>query len=150
MLRKDIPDIRLLRSADPRVAAQMHDLEPYRPVSSQPAIRRDLSIAVDATEDAETLGDKVREALGEDADAVEDVAILSSTPCADLPAEAAARLGARPGQHNLLVRVVLRRLDRSITDGEANELRDLIYARLHAGDRHQWAGAAVSAKPMRS
>jgi phenylalanyl-tRNA synthetase alpha chain len=142
MLRKDIPDIRLLRSADPRVADQMRDLQRYRPVSSQPAIRRDLSIAVDASEDDETLGDKVREALGDDADAVEDVAVLSSTPCAELPAQAAERLGARPGQHNLLVRVVLRRLDRSITDGEANELRDRIYARLHAGERHQWAGAA--------
>jgi phenylalanyl-tRNA synthetase alpha chain len=150
MLRKGIPDIRLLRSADPRVAAQMHDLRRYQPVSSQPAIRRDLSIAVDATEDAETLGDKVREALGADADAVEDVAILSSTPCAELPVQAAARLGARPGQHNLLVRVVLRRLDRSITDDEANELRDRIYARLHAGERHQWAGAAVAAQAMRS
>ena len=146
MLRKDIPDIRLLRSADPRVAGQMHDLQRYQPVSSQPAIRRDLSIAVDTTEDAETLGDKVREALGADADAAEDVAILSSTPCSELPAQAIARLGARSGQHNLLVRVVLRRLDRSITDDEANELRDRIYARLHAGERHQWAGAAVSAQ----
>jgi phenylalanyl-tRNA synthetase alpha chain len=146
MVRKDIPDIRLLRSADPRVAAQMHDLQRYQPVSSQPAIRRDLSIAVDTTEDAETLGDKVREALGADADAAEDVAILSSTPCSQLPAQAIARLGARSEQHNLLVRVVLRRLDRSITDDEANELRDRIYARLHAGQRHQWAGAAVSAQ----
>lgn len=150
MLRKDIPDIRLLRSADPRVAAQMHDLLRYQPVSSQPAIRRDLSIAVDGAEDTETLGGKVREALGADADAVEDVAILSSTPCAELPAQARARLGARLEQHNLLVRVVLRRLDCSITDREANELRDRIYARLHAGERHQWAGAAVSAQAMRS
>ena len=142
MLRKEIPDIRLLRSADLRVASQMHDLQLYRPVSSQPAIRRDISIAVDGSEDAETIGDEVREALGADADAVEDVAILSSTPCAELPVRAVARLGARPGQHNVLVRVVLRRLDRSITDGEANDLRDRIYARLHSGDRHHWAGAA--------
>jgi phenylalanyl-tRNA synthetase alpha chain len=150
MLRKEIPDIRLLRSADPRVAGQMLDLQRYHPVSSQPAIRRDLSIAVDRSEDAETLGDKVREALGEDADAVEDAAILSSTPCAELPAQAAARLGARPGQQNLLVRVVLRRLDCSISDAEANELRDRIYARLHAGDRHQWAGAPGPAYATRS
>jgi phenylalanyl-tRNA synthetase alpha chain len=142
MLRKGIPDIRLLRSGEPRVAAQMLDLEPYRPVSGQPAIRRDLSVAVDAAEDEETLGDLVREALGSDADAVESVAILSSTEYADLPLPAAARLGARPGQRNLLIRVVLRRLDRSITDAEANDLRDRIYARLHAGDRHQWAVAA--------
>jgi phenylalanyl-tRNA synthetase alpha chain len=57
-------DIRLLRSTDPRVAAQMTDLSPYRPVSSMPPIRRDLSIAVDAQADPELLGDRVREVLG--------------------------------------------------------------------------------------
>jgi phenylalanyl-tRNA synthetase alpha chain len=39
MLRKDVPDIRLLRSGDDRVASQMLDLTPYRPVSAQPAAR---------------------------------------------------------------------------------------------------------------
>ena len=34
MLAKGIDDIRLLRSTDPRVAAQLADLEPYRPVGS--------------------------------------------------------------------------------------------------------------------
>jgi phenylalanyl-tRNA synthetase alpha chain len=139
MLRKQIPDIRLLRSADQRIASQMLDLLPYRPVSGQPPIRRDVSIAVDHDEDDETLGDLVREALGPDADAVEDVTILSSTRCADLPAAALARLGARPGQHNLLVRVVLRRLERTLTDAQANDLRDRIYARLHRGTAWQWA-----------
>ena len=139
MLRKRIPDIRLLRSPDPRIASQMLDLLPYRPVSSQPAIRRDLSIAVNADEDDETLGDQVREALGPDADAAEEVTILSSTPCSDLPPAALARLGARPEQRNVLVRVVLRRLDRALTDGEANDLRDRIYARLHRGTAWQWA-----------
>jgi phenylalanyl-tRNA synthetase alpha chain len=142
MLRKQVPDIRLLRSADARIAAQMQDLRPYRAVSSQPAIRRDLSIAADVADDDETLGGKVRDSLGPDADAVEDVTILSSTACADLPEAAVARLGARPEQRNLLVRVVLRRLDRTITDDEANELRDRIYAGLHAGDRYQWAAAS--------
>ncbi|HEY7325972.1 MAG TPA: hypothetical protein VH520_14210 [Streptosporangiaceae bacterium] len=139
MLRKQIPDIRLLRSADSRIAGQMLDLLPYRPVSSQPAIRRDLSVVVNADEDDETLGDQVRDALGPDADAVEDVTILSSTPCADLPSAALARLGALPTQRNLLVRVVLRRLDRTLTDAAANELRDQIYARLHHGTAWQWA-----------
>lgn len=140
MLRKKIPDIRLLRSSDPQIAGQMHDLLPYRLVSRHPAIRRDLSIAVNTAEDDETLGDQVREALGMDADAVEDVAILSSTPCADLPPTALTRLGARPGQRNLLVRVVLRRLDRALTDAEANDLRDRIYVRLHQGTAWQLAG----------
>jgi phenylalanyl-tRNA synthetase alpha chain len=139
MLRKQVPDIRLLRSTDPRIASQMLDLLPYRPVSSQPAIRRDLSIVVDADEDDETLGDQVRDALSTDADAVEDVTILSSTPCTELPAAALARLGARPEQRNLLVRVVIRRLDRTLTDAQANDLRDRIYARLHRGTAWQWA-----------
>ena len=51
MLAKDIPDIRLLRSADPRIAGQMLDLAAYRPVSSMPPVTRDLSVAVDADED---------------------------------------------------------------------------------------------------
>jgi phenylalanyl-tRNA synthetase alpha chain len=140
MLCKHVPDIRLLRSADPRIAGQMLDLLPYRPVSSQPAVRRDLSLAVNAEEDGETLGDQVRDVLGSDADAVEDVTILSSTPCADLPAAALARLGARPEQRNLLVRVVLRPLDRTLTDAQANDLRDRVYAGLHRGAAWQWAG----------
>jgi len=141
MLRKQIPDIRLLRSTDPRIAGQMLDLLPYRPVSGQPAVRRDLSVAVDTEEDDETLGDQVRDALGPDADAVEDVTILSSTPCTELPAAALARLGARPEQRNVLVRVVLRRLDRTLTDAEANDLRDRIYVRLHQGTAWQLAGS---------
>jgi phenylalanyl-tRNA synthetase alpha chain len=139
MLRKGIPDIRLLRSADPRVAGQMRDLAPYQPVSAMPAVRRDLSVAVDPGEDDETLGDRVREALGADADCVEEVTVLSSTARADLPEAALARLGARPGQRNVLVRVVLRHLDRTLTDGEANALRDRVYAAIHQGTRHQWA-----------
>jgi phenylalanyl-tRNA synthetase alpha chain len=141
MLRKGIPDIRPLRSADPRVAGQMLDLAPYRPVSAMPAVRRDLSVAVDAGTDGEILGDRIRDALGADAGAVEDVAILSSTAYQDLPEAAAVRLGARAGQHNLLVRVVLRHLERTLTDEEANSLRDRIYAAIHQGSRHQWAAA---------
>jgi phenylalanyl-tRNA synthetase alpha chain len=139
MLRKQIPDIRLLRSADPRIAVQMRDLAPYQPVSAMPAIRRDLSVAVGPEEDDETLGDRIRDALGPDADCVEDVAILSSAACADLPPAATERLGARPGQRNLLVRVVLRHLERTLTDDEANALRDRVYAAIHQGARHQWA-----------
>ncbi len=146
MLRKGIGDIRLLRSADPRVAGQMQDLAPYRPVSAQPAVSRDLSVAVDAGQDEETLGDRVRDALGPDADAVEQVTVLSQTPCSQLPAAALDRLGARPDQCNLLVRVVLRRLDQTMTDAEANGLRDRVYAALHQGSAHQWAASRPRAE----
>jgi phenylalanyl-tRNA synthetase alpha chain len=139
MLRKGVDDIRLLRADDPRIATQMLDLEPYRPVSSQPPVVRDLSIAVDADETAEDLGDRVRGALGADARAVEEVEVVSETPAADVPEAASERLGLRARQKNLLVRVVLRDPDRTLTSAEANRLRDRIYGALHRGSRHEWA-----------
>ena len=134
MIRKGVSDIRLLRSNDPRVAGQMLDLEPYRPVSMMPPIARDISVAVDARLDEETLGDIVRDALGEDADVLESVSVLSCTPIDALPEVARERLGIRPGQVNLLVRMVLRALDRTMTDRDANLLRDRIYRAVHAGE----------------
>jgi len=145
MLRKGIPDIRLLRATDPRIAGQMLDLAPYRAVSAMPAAWRDLSIAIDAGDDAEALGDRVRAALGADADVVESIEVRSETARAALPPAAIARIGVGPGQKNVLVRVTLRALDRTLTDAEANRLRDRIYAALHRGSAAQWATA-----PMRS
>lgn len=133
MLRKGIPDIRLLRSTDPRVADQMLDLEPYRPVSRLPAVRRDLSVAVAADDTAEDIGDRVRAALGAQADMIEDVALLAETAHHDLPAAAVARLGMDRSQKNALVRLVIRPLDRTLTDSEANQLRDRVYAAIHQG-----------------
>ncbi|WP_158884121.1 hypothetical protein [Amycolatopsis anabasis] len=144
MLLKGIPDIRLLRSAHPAVAAQLGDLSPYHPVSAMPPIRRDLSLAVDADDFAEDLGDRVRDALGDEADSVESVEILRETPCAALPARALTRLGARPDQKNVLVRIVLRHLRRTLSDHEANLMRDRIYAALHRGATHQWAATGES------
>jgi phenylalanyl-tRNA synthetase alpha chain len=142
MLRKAIPDIRLLRARDPRVQDQMQDLAPYRAVSAMPPAARDLSIAVDAGDTAEDLGDRVRAALGDRAAAVESVAVVSETAHDDLPAAGRARIGLSPGQKNLLVRVVLRDLERTLTAAEANALRDQIYAALHRGTAHQWASPA--------
>jgi phenylalanyl-tRNA synthetase alpha chain len=133
MLRKGIADIRLLRATDGRVAAQMRDLSLYRPVSNRPAIVRDLSIAVAGDDDTELLGDRVREALGAEVDCVEAVEVLSETPGAELPPMARERLGLRPGQKNVLVRVVLRHVERTLTREEANSLRDRVFRAVHAG-----------------
>ena len=140
MLRKGIDDIRLLRSPDPRVRAQMEDLEPYRPVSVQPPVRRDLSIAVAAATTPEELGDRVRAALGARADAVEAVQVVAETDGEELPRPAAERLGLRPGQKNVLLRVVLRHPTKTLSDAEANELRDAVYAAVHEGTEWTWAG----------
>lgn len=143
MLRKAIPDIRLLRSEHPRIARQMLDLAQYRPISAMPAVSRDLSVVVDSDDDVEGLGDRVRNALANDAEAVEEVSVRSETPYAELPESAVQRMGMRRGQKNVLVRVVLRDLDRTLTDSEANELRDRIYLALHRGGRHEWAAKAT-------
>ena len=122
-----------------RVAAQMLDLSPYRAVSQMPPVRRDLSIAVDEGDTAEELGDRVRTALGPRAPAVEAVEVVGETPASALPAAAAARLGIAPDQKNVLLRVVLRDLERTLTHEEANDLRDAIYAALHRGTVWHWA-----------
>lgn len=139
MLRKGIDDVRLLRSTDERVASQMLDLAPYRPVSSMPPVRRDMSIAVAAETSAEELGDRVRAAVGHDVEAVEAVEIISRTPAEELPPKPAARLGIAPGQSNLLVRLVLRHPTRTLGAEEANRLRDEVYAAIHEGSAWQWA-----------
>jgi phenylalanyl-tRNA synthetase alpha chain len=105
-----------------------------------PAITRDLSVAVCDGEDEETLGDRVRDALGADTGCVEEVRVLSATAYEQLPASAISRLRARPGQKNLLVRVVLRDLEKTLTNETANALRDRIYRALHQGTEYQWAG----------
>ena len=98
-----------------------------------PPVRRDLSVAVAADDTVEDLGDRVRDALGPDADAVEEVTVLAETPYDRLPTQAVARLGLHPDQKNVLVRVVLRHLERTLTDEEANRMRDRVYAALHRG-----------------
>jgi phenylalanyl-tRNA synthetase alpha chain len=139
MLRKGLPDIRLLRSTEPRVAAQMRDLTPWRPVSTQPPVRRDLSIVVDTPVDGQLLGDAVRDALGSDADDLETVTVVAATPYQQLPPPVRARLGPRPDQANVLLRLVLRPLGSTLTDEHANELRDRVYAAIHQGPRTEWA-----------
>jgi phenylalanyl-tRNA synthetase alpha chain len=133
LLRKGIPDIRVLRASHPQIAIQLLDLKPWRPVSTLPPVRRDLSLVLAADADIETLGDRVRSALGGRADDLESVNLLARTGYADLPESARQRLGLGPDQINALVRIVLRPLDRTLTDSEANGLRDDVYLALHQG-----------------
>src|SRR5512138_2595274 len=139
MLAKGIDDIRAIRSEDPRVASQLLDLSPYRPVSRHPPVRRDLSLAVGERLGSEELGDRVREALGSHAADVESIELVSVTWPAALSTAARERLGMRSGQKNVLVRITLRAVGRTLTDAEANRLRDEVYAALHEGSRAEWA-----------
>ena len=62
-------------------------------------------------------------------------------PYSELPPQAIARLGIAPGQTNLLVRVTLRQPTRTLTDEDANRLRNAIYAAIHEGSAHAWAAS---------
>jgi phenylalanyl-tRNA synthetase alpha chain len=136
MLRKRVPDIRLLRSVEPRIAGQMQDLTPWRPVSMMPPVRRDLSLVVSLA-DEELLGDRARAAV--DGEALESLTVRAVTRHEDLPVAVQERLGTVPGQANALVRLVLRPVDRTLTDAEANEIRDQVYAALHEGPVMEWS-----------
>jgi phenylalanyl-tRNA synthetase alpha chain len=139
MIRKRIPDIRYLRSADPRIAAQLQDLDPWRPVSMLPATTRDLSVVLDEATDDETLGDTVRTALEDRIADVESIEVLTRTPHDRLPQPARRRLGIRPGQVNALVRLTLRPLERTLTSERANQIRNDVYVALHTGPHHELA-----------
>lgn len=133
MLRKGIPDIRLLRARDERIGSQMLDLEPWQPISLLPSIRRDISIVVPTAFDEEILGDEVRQALGERMDDLESVELLGLTAFGDLPTAARDRLQIEPRQANALIRMTFRPIERTLTAKEANVLRDDVYTALHRG-----------------
>ena len=65
--------------------------------------------------------------------------VRSATPYDQLPTSAVNRMGMAPNQKNVLVRVELRHLERTLTDADANALRDRIYGALHRGTTHEWA-----------
>ena len=50
-----------------------------------------------------------------------------------MPATAVRRMGMPEGPKNVLVRLAIRDLDRSLTSAEANALRDKVYRELHQG-----------------
>jgi phenylalanyl-tRNA synthetase alpha chain len=133
MLRKGIDDIRLLRASEPRIQQQMTDLDPWIPVSALPAISRDISIVIGRDDDDETIGDRIRMAIADRIEDVETVTVTARTDYDTLPETARIRLGLARDQVNALVRIVLRPLHRTLTDAEANRLRDRVYLAVHQG-----------------
>jgi len=126
MVRKNIKDIRLLRSENEKVKCQMLDLNPYNEVSSMPPVVRDISVVVDKNLDIELLGDMIRDS-SVDERLIEEVQILSETSYEELPDKAKERLGIEPNEKNILIRITLRSLERTLTNEECNEYRDIIY-----------------------
>lgn len=138
MIRKNISDIRLLRSTDLRIKKQLQDLAPYEPVSAMPAIARDLSICVHASTSEEEIGDRIREHITEWA-AIESLQIKSETPYEKLPVSAQERMGMHKDQKNILLHLIIRHMEKTLTDGEANLIRNKVYDLLHEGSKREVA-----------
>lgn len=133
MARKDLPDIRLIRSTDPRVISQMTNLDPFVSVSDQPALNRDMSFCIQKDDTEEDICERIRFAFGDQADLLEEVSILSRTMYEALPEVARERLGATPDQDNILARVTLRHPDKTLTKKEASGFYSTAYQQLHRG-----------------
>lgn len=133
MTLKDIPDVRYLRSTNPAIAKQMEHLEKYQEVSTQPAIQRDMSYSVPDTHVEEDINEDIRQALGDRENILESVEILSETAYKDLPLKIQERLGISSTQKNILVRITLRHLERSLKNQEANDIYDDIYSKINYG-----------------
>lgn len=127
MLIKGIDDIRILRSEDIRIKHQMTNLDPYHLVSKYPPIRQDISVSVSQKTNEEDICEIIKDASGDNSNIIEEITIMSETNYDHLPVKAIERLGIRPGQKNMLIRVVLRSHERSLTHEEANEMRNKIY-----------------------
>ena len=131
MTLKGLPDIRYLRSQNPKIAEQMKDLATYHEVSNQPTIKRDMSYSVPAKYVEEDISDEIREALGEQQNILESVKILSETPYENLPEKIRERLGISKNQKNILVRITLRDLTRTLEKTEANQIYNDIYTKIN-------------------
>lgn len=105
----------------------------------RPVIHRDLSVAV-ASPDA--IDARIRSFLGERAGDVEEIIVLSQTRYPDLSTSTRRRLGMSPGQFHLLLRLVIRDTERTLTaesaSHSANELRDAVFGGLHEGGILTW------------
>lgn len=130
---KDVPDIRYLRSSEPRIASQMLNLEKFKDVSDKPPISRDMSYCVPDNYTEEDICEEIKDAFGENAFLIENVSITARTKFNDLVPIARQRLGATEDQDNVLVKITLRHPDKTLTKAQANQMYDEAYPKLNKG-----------------
>ncbi len=135
MSLKRLPDIRYIRSKEPRIAAQMLTTEPFKEVSSMPPISRDMSYCVPENYTVEDICEDIKMAFGDNAYLIENVSVASRTKFKDLLPIVVEKLGATPGQDNVLVKITLRHPEMTLTKKQANELYDSVYPKLHKGTK---------------
>lgn len=134
MARKGLPDIRLLRDPLPAVAQQMTNLEPWKPVSRQPAASREISVVLDSGAREEDIAEKVLASLdGADADLVQSIDVLGRWPVSSLGESARQRLGGREDQENVLLKIVWQSESHSLERRLVNASMGRIYRHIHQG-----------------
>lgn len=112
----------------------MNNLTKYRVVSNQPAIKRDLSIAVDKSLNEEEITEKIMMTIDPNLSSImEEIKVVAETNYEDLPQVAKERLGLNMKQKNVLLRIVLRDMVSSITSEEANSIYSNVYEKIHEG-----------------
>jgi len=97
-----------------------------QPIPSWPAIKTAL------TSRPELAGGRA-EVTRAEAEVLAALEIRAVTPASGLPPAAVERLRLAPEQVNVLLRLVLQPLDRTLTDEDANLIRDRVYLALHQG-----------------
>lgn len=117
MIKMRLPDIRLLRSTDPRVVKQLAGLDHvYEPVSKYPPVTRDISFIVDkATFNINRFYEIAREVV--DDELIEEMKLLDEF-------ENEAKFGA--GKKSYTFRIVYRSLDRTLTNDEVDVMHHAI------------------------
>jgi phenylalanyl-tRNA synthetase alpha chain len=133
MVRKALPDIRLLRDPLASVAEQMTNLKPWKAVSRQPIAQRELSIARMSGQSEEALTEVVLDALGNEAELLQTLEIKGRWAVDDLAPQAVARLGAVSGQENLLLRLVWQSEQGSLGREHVNAMASRVYRHIHQG-----------------
>ena len=133
MLRKGIPDIRLLREQAPCASQQLRNLQPWKPISRPAAVMRDVSVALVPGQSVGVLTAKVLAAAGNQADCIEQVVVRGRWPLCELPSPVVEELGMYPGQENVVLQLTLRRCVGYIRPDQADALMATIEHALHQG-----------------
>ncbi len=133
MIVKKIKDIRLLKDKNKKISEQMYDLKPYKDVSKMPINKKDISIAVHEDLQEEEIGDIINEACSDYLEYIEEVKVISETSYENLPDVAIKRMGMETHHKNVLLRIILRHLSKTIDTDEAKNIRNIIYNKLHQG-----------------
>ena len=112
----------------------LSNLKKYKIVSNQPATKRDLSIAIDEDINEEELTEIILKNCSlETQSIIETIKVISETSYNNLPEIAKERLGIMKGQKNVLLRIILRDLAKTLESHEANNIYTQIYEKIHKG-----------------